>query len=221
MLDLNKIYLQDCLEGIRAMSDKSVELVHTDPPYGIRVNWSMAKVAGLQPGKSKAKKGNYENLDWDKKIPSEEIFKEIFRVSKNQVIWGGNYFVEFLRNSQCWLVWDKDNNDNNFADCELAWTSFKTSVRKFKFTWNGMLQEHMGKHKQKRYHPTQKPVQLGTWVLEKYSKPGDLILDPFAGSGSFLVAAQEMGRNFIGFEKEQKYVDICNQRLSQQVLITP
>jgi site-specific DNA-methyltransferase (adenine-specific) len=145
--------------------------------------------------------------------PSKEIFTEIFRISKNQIIFGGNYFIEYLKNGPCWLVWDKDNS-GNFADCELAWTSFDTAVRKFTWRWNGMLQQDM-KHKEKRYHPTQKPIPLFEQILRMYSKPTDLILDPFLGSGTTAIACEQLGRKWIGIEKEPKYCEIARERIKQ------
>jgi site-specific DNA-methyltransferase (adenine-specific) len=162
---------------------------------------------------------NYTYSEWDKKIPCKEIFEEMLRVSKNQIIFGGNYFIEYLFNSSCWIVWDKNNGNNDFADCELAWTSFKTAVRKIKFKWHGMLQEHMN-WKEKRVHPTQKPIALGRWLLKNYAKEGNKILDPFAGSGSFLVACKQLDFDFIGFEINKEYVDIANKRLNQQTLFS-
>lgn len=139
------------------------------------------------------------------------------RISKNQIIFGGNYFVENLQNSSCWIVWDKNNNGNNFADCELAWTSFKSAVRKFKFTWNGMLQENM-KNKENRVHPNQKPVPLMQWCIQNYSKETDVILDPFLGSGTTAVACKNLGRKFIGIEQSPEYCKIAEDRLRQEVL---
>jgi hypothetical protein len=158
----------------------------------------------------KIKANDYGNASWDDAPPSPEVFAEIFRVSKNSIIFGGNYFG--LPASPCWIVWDKDNS-GDFADCELAWTSFSTAVRKFKSRWNGMLQEDM-KHKEKRYHPTQKPVKLFMWILEKYSKPGDLILDPFLGSGTTVIACQKTGRHCVGIEQIPEYVEIARARLA-------
>jgi site-specific DNA-methyltransferase (adenine-specific) len=146
--------------------------------------------------------------------PPPAIFKEIFRISKNQIIFGGNYFAEYLYNSPCWLIWDKDNNTNHYADCELAWTSFKSAVRKFKYTWNGMLQEDM-KNKETRYHPTQKPVELFKRILLKYSKEGDIVCDPFLGSGTTALACLNCNRNYIGIEKEDVYIAITNKRISE------
>ena len=209
---INKVINADSLAVMRLIPDKSIDLVLTDPPYGI----------GESKGKNKsrgciAQSRDYGNEDWDNSIPSEAIFKEMFRISKNQIIFGGNYFVEHLVNSSCWIVWDKDNGATDFADCELAWTSFKTAVRKFKWKWQGMLQENM-KHKDIRVHPTQKPVELMRWILENYSKEGDLICDPFMGSWTTARACKDLNRNFIGFEISEEYCKIGEKRLEQEIL---
>ena len=206
---LNQIIEGDCLEVMRELPDKSVDLVLTDPPYGI--------------GEARSRNGtrsclalskDYGQSDWDDAIPSEDYFKEMMRVSKNQIIFGGNYFIEHLYNSPCWIVWDKDNGQNDFADCELAWTSFKSAVRKIRYKWHGMLQENM-KEKEQRFHPTQKPIGLFEWILDNYSQQGMTILDPFLGSGTTAVAAHNTGRFFIGIEKEPKYCEIARQRVKQ------
>lgn len=126
--------------------------------------------------------------------------------------------MENLGNSSCWIVWDKDNGKTDFADCELAWTSFPTAVRKFKWKWQGMLQEVMG-DKEVRQHPTQKPLPLIKWILTKYSKDTDLIFDPFMGSWTTARACMDLGRNFIGAELSSEYCEVGRQRLRQQVLI--
>lgn len=207
---------------MKKLPDNYFDLIITDPPYAINIG---SKVRGDKPfGSNKVNVGGsnickvkeYIPFD-DSKIPSKEVFNELKRVSKNQIIFGGNYFIEYLSNSPCWIVWDKDNS-GNFADCELAYTSFSTAVRKFKYRWNGMLQERMN-WKEKRYHPTQKPVALGRWLLEKYANKGDLIFDPFAGSGSFLLACKQKGFNFVGCELIKDYCDIIKERLSQPNLI--
>jgi len=219
MIPLNTIQCRDCLEGMREIPDKSIDLVITDPPYGI------GEAAGNNKSRSKAFGSNsfgshntthkiipakdYGNLEWDNQIPTAEYFDEIFRISKNQIIFGGNYFE--LPPSPCWIVWDKDNS-GDFADAELAWTSFKSAVRIFKWKWNGMLQEDM-KHKEDRIHPTQKPVKLFEWIIKNYAKEGDVICDPFFGSGSCLVAAVRMGHQFIGFEKEPTYFEKAQIRI--------
>lgn len=140
----------------------------------------------------------------------------MLRVSKNQIIFGGNYYANWLPASSCWLVWDK-NNSGDFADCELAWTSFKSAVRKFKWTWNGMIQENM-KNKEYRYHPTQKPLKLMEWIVFNYTKPADLILDPFMGSGTTIVAARNLQRKYIGIESNLEYIKIAKIRLAQEVI---
>ena len=209
----------DCLEEMKKMPDKLVDLVLTDPPYGINIA-SNGQIGGNKPFGSKGSKDRgtklcgltrYGKQTWDKKIPSKEIFDEIYRVSKNQIIFGGNYMVEHLYNSPCWIVWDKDNS-GNFADCELAWTSFKTAVRKIKYRWNGMLQGNM-QEKEKRCHPTQKPAPVMRWILRNYSIKNNLILDPFMGSGTTGVACKEEDRDFIGIEINKEYYEIAEKRL--------
>lgn len=226
MLELNKIYCMDCLDGMKQIPDNSIDLVLTDPPYGIgesmkdhqsrgKYGWGGKKSGGKQLAIGK----DYGYSEWDKDRPTKDYFDEILRVSKNQIIFGGNYFTDYLYPSRCWIVWDKDNGDNDFADCELLWTSFDKAVRKFTWKKMGMLQEDMRKHKKEVWeHPTQKPTELCRWILEKYSKEGDTVLDPFMGSGTTAVACKQLRRNFIGFELSQKYVDISNKRLQQDTL---
>jgi site-specific DNA-methyltransferase (adenine-specific) len=195
---------------MREIPDKSIDLVITDPPYGIKVGGS--KPFGKVGGKNAVEATEYQLFD-DSKPPSDEIFKEIFRISKNQIIFGGNYFIDKLTPSSCWIVWDKDNT-GNFADAELAWTSFDTAVRIFKWRWNGMLQEDPT-HKEERVHPTQKPIKLFEWIIKNYAKEGDTICDPFFGSGASLVAAVRMGHQFIGFEKELSYFEKAQVRIKK------
>ena len=154
----------------------------------------------------------YEKKEWDIVIPQKEYFQELQRISRNQIIWGGNYFIENLKNSSCWIVWDKDNS-GNFADAELAWTSFKTAVRIYQFRWNGMLQQDM-KNKELRIHPTQKPVALYKWLLHNYAKPGDKIIDTHLGSGSIALACEEYGFDLTACEIDKEYFDAASKRLS-------
>ena len=126
------------------------------------------------------------------------------RVSKNQIMWGGNYFLDNLGATPCMIVWDKRRRGLNFADCEIAWTSFKSPSRIFEFKWNGMLQEDM-KEKEKRIHPTQKPVALYEWILKNYAKEGDKILDTHVGSGSSRIACEKLGFDFVGYEIDEYY----------------
>lgn len=198
----------DCLQEMKKMADKSIDLIVTDPPYGI------GEAAGKNKSRSKlAIAKDYGDSAWDDAIPSAEYFAEMMRVSKNQIIFGGNYFLEHLYNSPCWIVWDKDNGENDFADCELAWTSFKTAVRRIKYRWAGMLQEDM-KNKDRRVHPTQKPLHVMRWIIEKYSEPSDVICDPFLGSGTTALAALQLGRQCIGIEKDEGYYKVASERIA-------
>ena len=206
MLEINKIYNADCLDILKDIPDNYFDLCLTDPPYGI------GEAAGKNLSRGKlAKPTQYAIKDWDNEIPKKEIFDEIFRVSKNQIIFGGNYFVEYLSNSSCWLVWDK-NNTGDFADCELAWTNFKSAVRKYRWTWNGMLQEDM-KNKEIRIHPTQKPVGLLKQILRDYYKEG-IVLDCFSGSGSTAIACYDLNIPFVAIEKDKDYYEKSVERLN-------
>lgn len=212
-MELNKIYNIDAFDGLKQLGDKSVDLILTDPPYGIgETNQKNASRKKL------AKPTDFSSYQWDEQRLPGSYFREMLRISKEQVIFGGNYYTDYLNPSSCWIVWDKDNGDNDFADCELAWTSFKGAVRKFKWRWAGMLQEKMN-WKEKRVHPTQKPLELFRWILKKYTKEGDLVLDPFMGSGTTAVACKQLNRRFIGFETDKNYVDVANKRLSQNTLL--
>lgn len=145
----------------------------------------------------------------------KNFFAELFRVSDNQIIFGANHFIDRIPfNSSCWIVWDKENGDSDFADCELAWSSFNTAVRKFRFKWQGMLQGDM-QHKELRIHPNQKPVKLYEWLLTRYAKPGDKILDTHVGSASSLVACYNLGFDFLGFEIDRFYFEQASQRLKE------
>lgn len=188
----------DCLELMQKCPDNHFDLIVTDPPYGIDI-CKTGKVGG--DGCIKAT--DYGITKWDTDRIRQEYFIEMMRISDNQIIFGGNYYTDYLKPSPCWIIWDKDNS-GNFADCELAWTSFKTAVRMIKYRWNGMLQGNM-KNKEKRVHPTQKPLPLFKWILEKYSNEGDLICDPFLGSGTTLEACYNTNRNCIGFEIDPQW----------------
>lgn len=208
------LYQMDCMELLKQTPDNYYDLSICDPPYGINHGEKAGKQAGQQYGKAAAKKANYATKDWDKSAPQKEYFEELKRVSKNQIIWGSNHFVENIpnANSSSWIVWDKVNGDNNFADCELAYTTFKSAVRKFTFTWNGMLQGDM-KNKESRIHPTQKPVTLYKWLLQNYAKEGDKILDTHLGSGSIAIACHYMGFDLTGCELDKDYFDAMNKRI--------
>lgn len=196
---LNKVYLMDCMEFMKTKSDNFYDLAVVDPPYGINCGDQRR-----QKSRTKlAKTTDYHYSGWDKEIPSVEYFNELFRISVNQIIFGGNYFLEYLKNTSCFIVWDK-NNTGHFADCELAWTSFKTSVRKFTYTWNGMIQGNM-KNKEYRIHPTQKPIAIYKWILKNYAKPGYKIIDTHVGSRSSGIACYDLGFYYEGCEKDNQH----------------
>jgi len=209
---LNKINLGDSLEVMKNLPDNCIDLVLTDPPYGINVAKSFGKIANKQGKNNAAKKGNYSVKDWDEFIPDEILFNEIQRISKNAIIFGGNYFN--LPPSPCWIVWDKNNEGTPFADCELAWTNYGTAVRKLTFTWNGMIQGDM-MNKEERIHPTQKPRQLFRLILEKYLPDGGLVFDGFSGSGTTALACHDLGYDFICIEKDEEYHAASVKRLEE------
>jgi site-specific DNA-methyltransferase (adenine-specific) len=197
----------DCLLYMRQCEDKQFDLAIVDPPYGISINkQSQGKGGGV------AKKIEYTKKDWDSAIPSKEYFAELKRISKNQIVWGGNYFVENLTNSPCWVVWDKVNGTTDFADCELAWTSFKTSVRKIEWKWAGMLQQNM-KNKEVRIHPTQKPKALYEWLLMNYAESGNKIIDTHLGGGSIALACYDLKFDLVGIEIDNEYFQKASKRL--------
>ena len=203
---IGEYYNMDCMELMAKYPDKHFDLAIVDPPYGIRQD------GHRENNRSKlAISKNYHKALWDQDSPSEEYFKELYRVSKNQFIWGANNYPQYLKKSPCWIVWDKDNS-GNFADCELAYGSFDTSVRKFKYRWNGMLQEDM-KNKEIRIHPTQKPIKLYEWILTKYAKFTDLILDTHVGSASSLIACENTGNKYVGCELDKDYYEASLKRL--------
>lgn len=199
---------------------KKYSLAIIDPPYG-----SDNIVGGYTSGKG-GKKGaaaqlNYNKSLWDCKAPEAAFFKNLFSISNDQVIWGANHFISKMPfDSSCWVVWDKKNENTGFADCELAWCSFKTAVRKFDFRWNGMLQEDM-KNKETRAHPTQKPVALYKWLLKNYAKPGDTILDTHGGSMSIVIACIEMGFDIDIWEKDPDYFSAAKKRIENHVKQLP
>ncbi len=214
------IYNQDCMEAMKDMSDNQFDLAIVDPPYGIDIA-KTGKLGGDKPFGKNGKRikavasTDYGAKEWDKKPPDKDFFIQLKRVSINQIIFGANHFVENIpnANSSCWIVWDKDNS-GNFADSELAYTTFKTSVRNFKWRWNGMLQQNM-KMKQKRIHPTEKPIQLYEWLLMKYAKEGDTILDTHLGSGSIAIACHNLGYDLTGYEIDKDYYKAAQKRIKE------
>jgi DNA modification methylase len=211
------LYLGDCLEILPQLEAGSVDAVVTDPPYGIGENNKKNLSRGISTSKWRqqlAHSNDYGEFGWDKERLSEDYFIELIRVSREQIIFGGNYYTDYLRPSPSWIVWDKHNGKNDFADCELAWTSHKRAVRQVDWLWNGMIRQG----NEERFHPTQKPLGVMRWILANYTKEGDLVCDPFMGSGTTGVACVQTGRKFIGIEIEPKYFEIAVKRIEQAQL---
>lgn len=186
----NQIIQGDCLEVMKGMPDKSIDLILTDPPYGIKIS--------SNPFRQK-----FARKDWDNFAPTKEYFDEMIRVSKNQIIWGGNYFSKFLPSSRCFYVWDKVQSEKfSSAMVEMAWCSKQSPAKMFRQRVTAF----------KKYHPTTKPENLMEWCL-KFFPDAKTVLDPFAGSGTTGVACKNLNRDYILIEKESEYIDIINKRL--------
>ena len=217
MLDFG-YFNMDCMEGMKEFPDNYFDLAIVDPVYGgVTQGGYMKEQGGKKVGHELAERRIYHQSIWAQEKTPKEYFDELFRVSKNQVIWGGNYFIESIaKDSQGWIVWDKKRNEGiGFADGELAWTSFNKALRIFRYKWDGMLQENM-KDKEHRIHPTQKPVALYEWILRNYAKPGDIILDTHTGSGSSIIACKRLNFNFVAFEIDEEYYRISKERFENE-----
>jgi site-specific DNA-methyltransferase (adenine-specific) len=186
----------DCMELMKEYPDKYFDLAIVDPPYGIGIS-------------SNPVRQQHKKKEWDSAIPKKEYFEELKRVSKNQIIWGGNYFFDYLGNTQGFLIWDKVQPfDFSLAMCEFAWMSYQKPAKIFV---KSVLAEN-GK-----IHPTQKPVRLYTWLLTNYAKQGDLILDTHVGSASSLIACHQLGFDVVGCELDEEYYQLASQRLADEM----
>ena len=199
------VFNMDCIEFMKQVPDKFFHLAIVDPPYGIG-----AGSVNFQSGTRKRPSKFHKQNDWDTSIPAPEYWEQLFRVSKNQIVWGGNYMTDFLPPSRCWIFWDKGTGDNSYADGELAWTSFDKVVKKFSKFWSG------GNAKEKfdidRIHPTQKPIQLYEWIIKEFMSEGNLILDTHLGSGGSRIAAHKAGKIFVGTEIDKDYFEMQEKR---------
>jgi len=212
LTDKIKITNEDNMLLMARYPDKYFDLAIVDPPYGINIH-KMNYTQSIKGGVTK--RNDYSAItDWDNNVPNQEYFNELFRVSKNQIIWGGNYFELPLTKS--WIIWDKKTEEkysNDFADCEMAWNSFNKPAKVVRYLWSGMLQPNM-KDKQKRIHPTEKPYQLYKWILDKYAKESDKILDTHLGSGSIAIACHDYGFDLTACELDKEYFDKAMQRIN-------
>lgn len=205
---ISEVYNEDCMIGMKRYPDKYFDLAIVDPIYGIK------EPAFRKESKNKkAKTGDFKQIAFKQEKTGADYFIELFRVSKNQIIWGGNYFIDHLYSTRSMVVWDKCTQDAQWADAELAWTSFNNSVRIFKFAWNGMIQGDM-KNKEKRIHENQKPVQLYKWLLKNYAKPEFKIIDTHLGSGSSRIACYDFGCDFYAWELDKDYFKKQDERFT-------
>ena len=211
---LSELYNMDCIQGMKHYPNKYFDLAICDPPYGLGMHNAI--------GNGDKRNGIVRNKvwaggEWDNEIPNIQYFTELLRVSKNQIIWGGNYFAHLLPKSDKWLVWDKMQRVNQ-SDCELAWTSFKGALRIYQFHCS-KLQGFMNPN---RFHPTEKPINLYQWILENYAEKEQKILDTHVGSGSSRIACYKNGFDFVGFEIDKQYCEASEKRfinaISQQRL---
>jgi site-specific DNA-methyltransferase (adenine-specific) len=194
------------MAGMKLIPDKSVDLILTDPPYGKNADKG---TNGFGSAKNRRYSGN-----WDKIAPPQALFQEMFRIAKNLIIFGGNYFSSYLPPSNCWIFWDKKGDvafQNHFADGEFIYTSFKKPAKRIVFRQQGFISDS----KDKKFHPTQKPTELVAQLIELFTKPGDIICDPFLGSGTTVVSAVQTGRHYIGYEIDPGYYQICCDRLDE------
>lgn len=198
------VILGDCVEVMKGFSDNQFDLAVVDPPYGIEINMNMGRRAG--------KRKMHTDKEWDSEIPSEAYFSQLRRVSRNQVIWGGNYFTSHLEATGAWIFWDKGVPDGvDFADGELAWTSFGWALKKANVKYTGF----QGMDDGGKIHPTQKPIKLYDWIFKNIAASGQTILDTHLGSGSSRIAADKAGLDFTGIEIDKEYFDLSEKRWKQ------
>ena len=209
MIEMNQIILADCMDIMKDIPDKYFELAIVDPPYSELCNLHGGSSSDAKNGWGVKWMGN-KHHEWNVK-PSAKYFKELFRVSKNQIIWGGNYFIENLFNTSCLIIWDKGQRDFSLADGEMAWSSFNKPLRIFSYS-------RAENNKTDRFHPTQKPVALYKWLLKNYAKEGDKILDTHSGSGTTAIACVDMGFKYLCIEKDKEYFEKSVERVNKELI---
>jgi len=213
---MNKFIFGDCMNpeyGLPSYPDKFFDLAVVDPPYGI----GAAKVGVGEHQKKKQRTGAIKGGNWDSKIPCESYFKELKRTSKNQIIWGANYFN--MSPTRGFIVWDKGKTlrGRDFAECEYAWTSFDRNSKLAYYDITAFSDSFFMERVYGKIHPTQKPIALYRWLLENYAKPGDLILDTHVGSASSLIACESLGFNYVGFEIDADYYEAAKKRMGKGI----
>lgn len=199
------LYLGDCRDILPTIGP--VDAVVTDPPYGIG-----AASAAFRNGGGIAKQRDIDAMEWDSAPADNESIAGMLGVSRSQIIFGGNYFA--LPPSRCWLVWDKLNGENEYADCELAWTNLDKPVRRIRYLWHGMMRAN---GEERGDHPTQKPVGVMSWALQQLPPTVKTVIDPFMGSGTTGVACVRAGLSFVGIEREERYFEAACRRIREEV----
>jgi site-specific DNA-methyltransferase (adenine-specific) len=200
---------EDCMALMSRYPDKHFDLAIVDVPYGINQGGDKNYTRSKRAVAKKYKPFN------DSSTPDKIYFDVLLVKSKHQIIFGANHFIEKIPfRSSCWIIWDKDNGETDFADCEIAWTNFNTAIRRFKYKWSGMLQENM-KNKEQRIHPCQKPVALYKWILKNYAKPGYKILDTHLGSGSIAIACHDFNLDLTACEIDADYYRAAMERITE------
>ena len=213
--DKIQITNEDNMELMKRYPDNYFDLAIVDPPYGINYDGNTTVKGKSGKAKTFSNKQHHKKKDWDNERPSLEYFIELQRVSKNQIIWGGNYFADLLPAKKGWVYWDKkitNSNNTNYSDGELAWSSFDCVLRKFTYDWIGFGYLN-NPQKEKKIHPTQKPVKLYEWLLMNYAKEGDKILDTHLGSGSIAIACHDYNFELTACELDKEYYDKAIQRI--------
>ena len=202
LTDKIRIYNEDCLEEMRLMPDNAYDLAIVDPPYGIGFDG--------QKERKRTNRLKHDFKGWDSQIPSKEYFIELKRISKNQIVWGGNYMTDYLSPSRCWLIWDKMQIFTG-ADFEMAWTSFQSSAKAFRMSRVEAYKTDM------KIHPTQKPIKLYEWLLDNYAEEGDKILDTHLGSGSIAIACHNRGFDLTAYEIDKDYFEATSKRIQDHI----
>jgi site-specific DNA-methyltransferase (adenine-specific) len=210
----SEAFLMDCMEGMKNTPDKYYDLAVVDPPYGIGFDGNTTVKGKSGKASTFTDKQHHIKKEWDVSRPTAEYFAELQRVSKNQIVWGGNYFADLLPPKKGWIFWDKkitNANNTNFSDGELAWTSFNCILRRFTYDWIGFGYLN-NPQREKKIHPTQKPVALYDWIFANYATPGMKILDTHLGSGSSRIAAYKAKLDFTGYEIDAEYFEAQEKR---------
>jgi len=201
-----KITNEDNMQLMALYPDNYFDLAIVDPPYGIGID-GQKKIINKNP---KHNRKEHSRKNWDNEIPSQEYFEELFRVSKNQIIWGANYFTEYLKPTKAWIFWYKGQRDLTMSDGEMAWTSFETVTRQVEINRAQLISQNT-------FHPTEKPIKLYKWILDKYAKEGDKILDTHLGSGSIAIACHDYKFDLTACELDKEYFDKAMQRINNHV----